>query len=1358
MKDIYKKSRIFLLLISLLCCFSDSIYAYSLRQFSNKNGLSNSAIQSLYQDNQGVLWIGTCDGLNVFDGSNIRLYAPIDLSRNLLSGNIISQIIESEPGILWLQTNYGLDRLDTHRQSCQTFTEFKDNIFLARSNDNCMLVLKDDGHLYHYRQENRSFSLLETPPVEFNKVLAMTINRNNLLWIFADGNGTRCYRLNHTKESITLAPEKSFEHPGLRHAFIGEEETAYFIDETCALYEYNFGNRQRYYIADLKEEMEKRGEVSSIIKRDNDFYIGFKSSGLIILKYGTDQKIKYRTEYTEIQSGVFCLMKDKFQDIVWVATDGEGLYMLYNDMFAITNTLLNTPAYQISNPVRALYLDPWQTLWIGTKGSGILCIPNYPTNNIPDRHFTAASSTLTDNSVYCFAPGSQKRLWIGTENGINYYSHATRQLKELVIQANGSKVKYVHSIDQTNDSTLWISTVGEGIVKVILKDQGTEPAVKHATRTLVNNGHMASNYFFTSYRENDSVLWFGNRGLGAYRIDTHTDKETPFLFNSLVNSQTANDVFAIHKNKQGYWLGTGSGLLHFRQNEDENQDTIHAKLHTHSTVHCILEDNLGNLWISTNQGLIRFNPQDRTRQTYNYGNGLTVTEFSDGAFYKDNATGTLFFGGVNGFVTVKPDSYTTTDYMPDIHLKGLSIFGKEYNLHDFLHHRNGKPMLELDYKHNFFQLNFLVTDYIDANDYSYSYKLEEASDQWIENGESPNAIFSNLAPGEYTLLVKYRNNINGKESHPQAFTILITPPWYLSTWAYTAYFLLGMLLCAGIAAYAVYTYRRKRQYMMRKMERQKKEEVYESKLRFFTNITHEFCTPLTLIQGPCEKILAHKETDSYINRYAKMIQQNVEKLNGLIVELLEFRRLETGNKTLSVQPQPVSEKLRDIAESFSEMAENREMDYQLDITPDLTWNTDLSCFNKIAGNLISNAFKYTPDKGSIRVALHTQDERLFLKIANTGKGITPENLGKIFDRYKILDSVEMNGKNSRNGLGLAICKSMVTLLEGEIDIESTPGELTTFTVSLPLLSPNGQEVPQTAYEAASPNVPIEDTQELPQKSAKEFDADKQTIMIIDDDPSMLWFVSEIFTEKYNVLSFDNAQKALSSMEQRQPDLIISDVMMPDIDGLSFTSTVKQNKLWSHIPLILLSALHHEDDQVKGLESGADAYVTKPFNVKYLEKAAYNLIRREEDLKEYYNSAFSTFAWKEGSCLHKEEQEFLERMTEVIEKNLANPDLQVELLSKEMGYSSRQFYRKLKPLTDKSPADIIKECRLSTAERLLISSNLTIEEVMDRTGFTTRSTFYKAFSQRYGMPPRQYCEQQKKHVKERKEERIPKDAL
>ena len=449
-----------------------------------------------------------------------------------------------------------------------------------------------------------------------------------------------------------------------------------------------------------------------------------------------------------------------------------------------------------------------------------------------------------------------------------------------------------------------------------------------------------------------------------------------------------------------------------------------------------------------------------------------------------------------------------------------------------------------------------------------------------------------------------------------------------------------------------------------------------------------------------------------------MIQQNAEKLNGLILELLEFRRLETGHKVLSIQRLSVSDKLRNIAESFCELAENKNLNYQLDIEPDIEWNTDISCFSKIVNNLISNAFKYTPEEGNITIGLKVENQLLTLNISNSGKGIAKENLAKIFDRYKILDSFEMNGKNSRNGLGLAICKNMVTLLNGE--------------------------TPQKVYETGPLNTNTE-PMELEQ-TAVNFDTSKHTVMIIDDDPSMLWFVSEIFVDKYNVLSFNNAAEALASLELKQPDLIISDVMMPEIDGLSFAQKIKQNKLWSHIPLILLSALHHEDDQVKGIEAGAEVYVTKPFNVKYLEKVVYRLIKRESDLKEYYSSIFSSFKVENGNCIHKEDQEFLDKVIETIEKNITNPDLSVELLSSDLGYSTRQFYRKLKPITDKSPADIIKEYRLTMAERLLLTKNYTIEEIMDKTGFNNRGTFYKLFSQRFGMPPRQYREQQKDSVK------------
>lgn len=1335
------------LLICILCCFPHLIHAYSLRQFSNKNGLSNSAILSLYQDHQGVIWIGSCDGLNIFDGTNIHVYNPVNPTKAPLSGNLINDIMETEKDVLWIQTNYGLDRLDTKLQTSKSFTEFKDKNYMAKSRDNDLFIVKDDGYIYYYQPEKQLFQKLEVPQIAFGHVLSTIIDKNNILWVFTSNNDTRSYQIIKNKEEIALTPNNLFKHSEQLLWAFAEEDLIYFIDKTYSLYEYNFGNQQQYFIADLKAEVETRGEVSSIIKQQNDYYIGFKSSGLIVLKYMSDQKIKYQMQDTEIHSGIFCLMKDKYQDIVWIGTDGQGVYMYFNDTFSITNTLLDTPVYQINNPVRTVYYDEEQTLWIGTKGGGILRIRNYsPETNaaVSFDRISISNSTLTDNTVYCFAPGSANRLWIGTENGLNYYSYQNKQLKAFTVIADGKKVKYVHSINELNDTTLWVSTVGEGIVKVILDKTGSSPSVKSATRIVLDDGRMASNYFFTSFQENDSILWFGNRGYGAYRLNVETEQLTPYRFDNVVNSQTANDIFAIYKNEKGYWLGTSSGLLHF--NEDYSHYHDRADLFSNNTVHGILEDQQNNLWISTNQGLVRFNPKTNTGQTYDRENGLEVTEFSDGAFYKDSRTETLFFGGTNGFVTVKPNAYIMADYMPQINLKGLSIFGKEYNIHDFLHDKKGKKILQLDYSRNFFCIDFMAIDYINGNNYSYSYKLDEVSSQWIESGTSASAIFSNLAPGQYTLLVKYKNNMNGKECEPQKLLIQITPPWYLSNWAYILYFILIALFCILAVYRIVHQYRRKQHRMIEKLNREKKEEVYESKLRFFTNITHEFCTPLTLIYGPCEKILAYPQSDSYIRKYGKMIQQNTEKLNGLILELLEFRRLETGHKVLSIQRLSVSDKLRNIAESFCELAENKNLNYRLDIEPDIEWNTDISCFSKIVNNLISNAFKYTPEEGNITIGLKVENQLLTLNISNSGKGIAKENLAKIFDRYKILDSFEMNGKNSRNGLGLAICKNMVTLLNGEINVSSIQNEITTFTVTLPELSPTAQETetPQKVYATGPLNTNTE-PMELEQTTVN-FDTSKHTVMIIDDDPSMLWFVSEIFVDKYNVLSFNNAAEALASLELKQPDLIISDVMMPEIDGLSFAQKIKQNKLWSHIPLILLSALHHEDDQVKGIEAGAEVYVTKPFNVKYLEKVVYRLIKRESDLKEYYSSIFSSFKVENGNCIHKEDQEFLDKVIETIEKNITNPDLSVELLSSDLGYSTRQFYRKLKPITDKSPADIIKEYRLTMAERLLLTKNYTIEEIMDKTGFNNRGTFYKLFSQRFGMPPRQYREQQKDSVK------------
>ena len=832
-------------------------------------------------------------------------------------------------------------------------------------------------------------------------------------------------------------------------------------------------------------------------------------------------------------------------------------------------------------------------------------------------------------------------------------------------------------------------------------------------------------------------------------MNTRTNQLTPCRIDDVVKNQTVNDIFAIHKNDEGYWFGTSFGLTRLYQGEYRVYNETDG--FPNNTIHGILEGRDNNLWLSTNQGMVRFNVRENTVQTYRQQGDLEVIEFSDGAFFKDQQTGTLFFGGTNGFITITENDHMSEEYMPPLHFNRLSIFGKECNIYDFLQGPKQETLV-LDYSQNFFNLSFLAVDYINGNNYTYSYKIDGLSDSWIENGLSTVAVFSNLSPGEYTLLVKYRSNITGQESEPFSLLIRIIPPWYMTIWAYAFYFLLFILLILESVWMIIRHYRRKRNVMIEQMNRQQREELYESKLRFFTNITHEFCTPLTLINGPCEKILSYSRVDGYVRKYATMIQQNALKLNALILELIEFRRLETGNKVLKIKPVPVTEQIRTIAESFGELAESRKLNYRLQIENGVYWNTDISCLSKIVNNLISNAFKYTPENGTITVMQTVENDRLCIRVSNTGKGIKAADLTKIFDRYKILDNFEVQNKDGiapRNGLGLAICHSMVNLLNGQIHVSSTPNEITTFEVLLPTMEVTVDNEDEKVVEELPP-VPDERSVEL-RNSSTEYDKNKQTIMIIDDDPSMLWFVTEIFVGPYNVVPLSSAEEALKQLGIQLPDLIISDVMMPGMDGMSFAKKIKSDKLLSRIPLILLSALNNIDEQTRGIESGAEAYITKPFNVEYLEKVVRRLLQREEDLKEYYSSVLSAFELDDGHFLHKEDKSFFEKMMQIIDSHIQDTELSVELLSNSLGYSTRQFYRKLKNITDKTPADIIREYRLTIVERLLLTTQLSIEEIMDKTGFSNRGTFYKAFAQRFEMTPKQYRKIKAKDVQESSEE-------
>jgi signal transduction histidine kinase/DNA-binding response OmpR family regulator/ligand-binding sensor domain-containing protein len=1323
--------------------------AYNLRQISNNEGLSNSAILSICQDSERFMWFGSCDGLNMYDGLHVRVYKPASDNSTSLSGNLIEGIMEAENNILWIATNHGFNRLDKKKQLIEYHKQFQGKYHWAKTVGNEVFAIHEDNFIDYYDKEQKAFIPLSFHGVSNNKISKFFIDENNVIWILPDDGRIVQAQIHFTNERIPqIEKPLIWEHnTALLHVF-KEKERVYFIDQQYFLFEYNVLSGKKSLIMNLRQEIQDNGIVSTIIRDNDDYLVAFQTNGLIRLKNTPESEIKYRTERIAVYCGVFALYKDEAQDIIWIGTDGQGVYMYSRDSFSISSITFPDLPFHIQKPVRTLLIDKFNTLWMGTKGDGILAIDDFrPNDDLRTRkisHYTTSNSLLTNNTVYAFSKSVRNLIWIGGDGpGLNYYSFKEKKIKKLLSKSE-ENIVYVHSICEVNDSVLWLATVGSGILKIVVSGSDDNPVIESVERRVFIKDELSYNYFFSACRENDSILWFGNRGYGIQRLNLQTGLFRQVAFDKK-DVATINDILSLHKdNKGNLWFGTSFGITQLIQ---YGQDTVIYENYNeieglpNNTIHGILEDDRGYLWLSTNNGIVQFDSETKNFRIYNHGNGLKVIEFSDGAYYRDEQTSNLLFGGTNGFICIAKDVFNEKKFIPSIYFNGLKIYENACNLTDFMRKKKSGEYLELKYEQNFFSISFVALDYINGQNCKYIYTLENFNDKWIENHLSNVVTFTKVPPGEYILHVKCENGIAAfPDNNVYSLKIVILPPWYLSSWAYLLYVLLSLIVCFFIWLWARLQYRSRREVMIAKMNERQKEEIYESKLRFFTNITHELCTPLTLIYGPCTRIASYPGADTFVKKYASLILKNTERLNALIQELIEFRRIETGHKSCLIEKLAVSEAAKNIADSFTEWSETKNIDYQINIAENMYWNSDKGCFTKILTNLLSNAFKYTPDKGKIEVDIRIGPDGLQMLVGNSGKGIKEEDIPFVFDRYTVLENFEKQTKkgiSSRNGLGLAVCHNLVQLLNGKIDVRSIPGVLTEFKVVLPPLEAQVSEI-REIHPEDMPVIPKADN-EIPAVQTEDYKyiQSRSTILVIDDDPEMLWFVSEIFKDHYNVVPVENPLHIADILSQMQPRLIISDIMMPQIDGISLMKQVKADKQTAHIPFILLSARNTQEEQVEGIEAGAELYITKPFNVDYLRSVVDRLLRRQDDLKDYYNSTISSFEFMNGKYIHKEEKVFIENLTAIIDKNLTNPEFTTKELATQLGISLRHFYRRLKKITDYSPNDLIREYKLYVAEKLLITTRLSIDEIMDKTGFINRGSFYRGFSQKFGMSPGNY---------------------
>jgi signal transduction histidine kinase/ligand-binding sensor domain-containing protein/DNA-binding response OmpR family regulator len=1349
--------RIFFgMLVVLFQAMTTVLFAYNLRQISNKDGLSNSAILSICQDSERFLWFGSCDGLNMYDGLHVQVYKPTPNNPNSLSGNIIEGIMEAEENRLWVATNHGFNCLDKKKRTIEYYNEFKGKYHFSKNLANEIFAIHEDNAIDYFDKSQKKFLQIPCEGIYNEDINHFFIDSNDIIWILSGNGEIRTLSISFSSGSMpSLTPIPCFKHDtGLLYIF-KEKEYIYFVDKQFLLYELNTQTQKKSFIKNMQYEIQQYGIISTIIRDNDDYFIAFKTNGLIRLKNTPENEIKYQTERIDIYCGVFSLCKDENQDIIWIGTDGQGVYMYSKDLFSFRSTTFTDLPFHIQKPVRALLIDKQNNLWIGTKDDGIVRICDFQINGeTPAKkieHYTTNNSTLINNTIYAFAKSSRNLIWIGSDGpGLNYYSYTEKKIKQ-VPSKSPENIVYVHSICEINDSTLWIATVGTGILKVILSGTNDHPRIESVKRFTFTKDESSYNYFFSAYTENDSILWFGNRGYGIQYLNARAETFESIHFHKK-DIETINDILSIHKDKKGnMWFGTSFGIIRLHHYDKdsvayENYNEIEGL--PNNTIHGILEDDQGYLWLSTNNGIAQLDAETKKFRIYNRENGLEVIEFSDGAYYQDTTTGILLFGGTNGFISIIKEPFTEKEFIPKIHFTGLKIYENEYNLVDFMRQTKNEEYLELKHEQNFFSVSFIALDYINGQNGNYTYTLENFNNKWIEKKSSNTVTFTNVPPGEYLLHVRYENGILHAQNDVYSLKIKILPPWYLSLGAYLAYILVGMASVFLIISITVKRYKQKRNLMIETLSQQQKEEIYESKLRFFTSITHEFCTPLTLIYGPCTRILSYSCADSFVKKYALLIHKNAERLNSLIQELIEFRRIETGHKICTIEPIALSETAQNIADSFIDLSETKNIDYQIQIKNDIYWNSDKECFTKIMFNLLSNAFKYTPEEGTVKIEVFQTENHLRTVVSNTGKGIKEKDIPFVFDRYSVLDNFEkqtQKGMSSRNGLGLAICYNMVKLLNGEIEVRSVPDVLTEFEITLPYLeitfSENGERKIENDEIILLPV--IDNSKSIIKQTNYKFVKSRPTILVIDDDTEMLWFVSEIFTEHYNIIPVENPEMVSKILEENQPDLIISDIMMPQTDGITLMKQIKSDKRMTHIPYILLSAKNAPEEQVEGINAGAEIYLTKPFNVEYLKSIVDRLLQRQDDLKDYYHSAISSFEFKEGKYIHKDEKVFLGKVIQIIDKNITHPKFSTEQLATQLGLSARHLSRKLKQIIDQTPPDLIRNYRLDVVEKLLITTQISIEEIMYKAGFSNRGSFYHAFSKKFGMTPKNYRIKEKK---------------
>lgn len=1342
---------------------------------NTKNGLSSNTVNTILQDKNGLVWFGTNDGLNKFDGTNFTVYTNKSGDSTSIPSNNISALLEDRRGRLWIGTNGGGLAFYDARQN--TFKSFVGEGIPNRNTPFNVLTLYEDkagniwvGTFGGYRVINTQTFKVKNVGINAlmgngSSVLSFFQGSGNKLWI---GTNVGLLALNLSNG----ATEKFIHNPVDRSSLSNNFVKTIVEDEKGRIF---FGtyNGLNLLLADGKHFKSFLQPDDRLFSDDIIYSARLQKGGKLWL--GTEDGVSVFDTRTEAFSKIRPNRRESFglshksvrsicmanNGIIWLGTYQGGVNK-FDPNLALFNLKRSSPfdPKGLSSPIVTSFAEySKRKIFVGTDGGGLHL---FDRDNGVFEHIDIKSKidfSRNPLAILTLMLDSRGTLWIGTyQHGLFAYNPGSKTYKQFLSGPTATDLSQneIFAIKEDSKGLIWIGTNGTG---VDVFDYKTNSFTRYGTHSLPPMILPSNGFIRAIVEDPDGNMWMASSGTGIAVYERNNGK---FKAYRKANSGLSNDVVLslLCDSKGNIWAGTdGAGLDFFNRRTGKFTNFNETNGLSNAIVYKILEGSDGLIWFSTDNGISCLNPETKKIKNFGRPNGMQDSPFILGSGISTSG-GELYFGGQDGFNYFNPLELPSNNVVPNVLLTELKVAntlvlpGEKSPIQEQI---GFAKEIKLSYGQNF-SIGYIALNYTAPQQNHYSYRLVGLDHDWNEVGKEKTAYYTNLDPGDYIFQVRASNNDGVWSDKITSISIHIQPPLWRTTYAYIFYVVLTAAILFAIRRRGIQ--RIKKQLATEQAQINAEEKVLQQrrdaerahaldiqKIKFLTNLSHEFRTPISLILAPVDKLLAVKQEPAVAGQ-VKMIRRNARRLLNLVNQLLDFRKMEEQELKLNLSEANLITFITEAAEAFQDLSERKKISLRVNSDiKSLQTHFDQDKMERIIFNLLSNAFKFTKEGGEVCLNMFTrtaanQTKPVFcIEVADTGIGIANQSKDKVFDRF-FMDSNVSSILNQGSGIGLSIVKEFVELHGGQISVESEPGKGTVFLVSLPVEITVAEDSPE--IEDTMSSLATEQTDEFVNEQVPA-EVRMPTILLVEDNEEFRFYLKDSLQPFYQIIEAANGKEGWQKMLSAHPQLVVTDVSMPEMNGIELSQKIKADKRTSHIPVILLTAISGEDDQIKGLKSGANDYLTKPFNFGILHAKIENLLLFNRSVKNAYSKQVKVQA-KEIE-IESGEVKLLNKIVQYIDEKLNNPELSVEELSKHVGMSRGSLYHKLLEITGLTPIEYIRSVKLERAVELLEKSDYNVAQIAYMTGFGTPSYFSKLFKAQFNMLPSEYINAKRKDKRE-----------